>query len=92
MEAAGVLTLYKRSIEKYGLRYSPYIGDGDSSGYSAVDKGKPYGPSFFVAKEECVSHITKRMGSNLRNLITQYKGIYPISLYQIIHSEVQISI
>ena len=75
MEAAGVLTLYKRSVEKHGLRYIPYIGDGDSSGYSAVDKEKPYGPAVFVPKEECISHITKRMGSNLRKLITEYKGM-----------------
>ena len=40
METAGVLALYRRSVEKYGLRYIPYIGDGDSKGYSVIDKEK----------------------------------------------------
>ena len=85
MEAAEVLTLYRRSVEKLGLRYIPYIGDGDSSGYSAVDKEKPYGPTVFIPKEECISHVTKRMGTNLRNLVKEYKGILIFStLYNVV--------
>ena len=34
----------------------------------------PYGPLYLVEKEECVNHITKRMGSNLRELLRSYKG------------------
>ena len=37
MEAEEVLDIYKRSVENY-IRYNPFIGDGDSSSYSAVDK------------------------------------------------------
>ena len=36
MEAAGVMLLYERSIEKFNLRYSTFIGDGDSSAYFRV--------------------------------------------------------
>ena len=54
-----MLALYRRSMEKCGLRYIPYIGDGDSKRYSVIDKGKPYGPSVFIPKEECILHVTK---------------------------------
>ena len=74
MESAGVLQIYGRSIEKHNVRYRPFIGDGDSSSYSAVEKESPYGPLYPVEKEECVSHITKRMGTNLRELLKEYKG------------------
>ena len=64
MEAAGVLTLYKRTPE--GIRYSPFVGDGDSKSYSQLEQAAPYGPSFHIPKEDCIAHVTKRMGTNLR--------------------------
>ena len=76
MESDGVLELYSRSIAKHGIRYrySPFIGDGDSSSYNRVDNERPYGASCFVEKHECVNHVTKRMGTNLRSLVREYKG------------------
>ncbi|XP_057313669.1 uncharacterized protein LOC130654985 [Hydractinia symbiolongicarpus] len=74
MECDGILDLYKRSIEKHNIRYNPYIGDGDSSAFSNVDKERPYCATCFVAKEECVNHVTKRMGTNLRKLVKDMKG------------------
>lgn len=74
MESEGVLEIYNRSLEKYNVRYNPFIGDGDSSSYSAVDRERPYGASVFVEKRECVNHVTKRMGSSLRSLVRDYKG------------------
>ena len=52
MEAEEVLDIYKRSVENY-IRYNPFIGDGDSSSYSAVDKERPYGAKIFAQKQEC---------------------------------------
>ena len=52
MEASGVVTCFNRSVERYGLRYTEYLGDGDSKGY----------------KSECIGHIQKRVGRRLRNL------------------------
>ena len=74
MEAAGVLQLYERSIEKFNLRYSTLIGDGDSSAYSRVCKEMPYGPDRIVEKEECVGHVMKRMGTRLQKLVGRLKG------------------
>ena len=73
MESSGVMQLYKRSIEKHKIRYIPFIGDGDSS-YSKICVEMSYGPSVFIPKFDCIAHVTKRMGSNLRSLVRDYKG------------------
>ena len=76
MESAGIIQLYERSIDKHNIRYKPFIGNGDSSSYSAVDKLRPYGPMHNIEKSECVNHVTKRMGMNLKALLREYKGLY----------------
>ena len=75
MEVKGIKTLYQRSEEK-GLRYTTYIGDGDSRSFSTIQLLAPYGPQVVITKEECVGHVQKRMGSRLRSLITKSKGMY----------------
>lgn len=50
------------------LKYLTFVGDGDSSTYKAVcqiDDG--YGPyNVPITKEECVNHVSKRLGTRLR--------------------------
>ncbi len=36
MENKGAITIFKRSIEKRGLKYTQFIGDGDSSCFGTV--------------------------------------------------------
>ena len=83
MEAAGVSKLYSRSIERHKIRYIPFIGDGDSSSYSRICIEQPYGPTVYIPKVDCIAHVTKRMGSNLRSLIRDYKGEYLLFLLYI---------
>ena len=85
MEAAGAKILYQRSVQLRKLRYIPYIGDGISKAYSAVCQEQPYGAAVFIPKEECVAHVTKRMGTGLRKLVTEYKGNYGLHIYCIFH-------
>ena len=61
--------MFSRSVEKRGLKYTTYVGDGDSSSYGKVAEAmeKIYGESYKIVKEDCIGHIQKRMGSNLRN-------------------------
>ena len=54
MEAAGMVDLWMNSITKRGLRYTTFVGDGDSKGYNNVVKTKPYGPDVLIVKENCV--------------------------------------
>ena len=76
MEADGALELFGRSVDKYNLRYNPFVGDGDSSAFRRVTKAKPYGEDFTIEKEECIAlgHIQKRMGCQLRRLLMKNKG------------------
>ena len=73
LEAAGVVDCFMNSIENRKLRYTHYIGDGDSKAYNEVVKNGPY-PGIVVEKLECVGHIQKRLGSRLRNLKHAMKG------------------
>ena len=74
MESRGVTDLYLSLVEKNNLRYRPFIGDGDSSSYSAVSKRMPYGGGFPIDKWECVNHYGKRPGKRLREFVRQMKG------------------
>lgn len=74
MESAGATLLYQRSVRLRKLRYIPYIGDGDSKAYTAICEAQPYGLAVFIPKEECIAHVTKRMGTGLRKLLADYKG------------------
>ena len=73
MEAEGVLDIYKRSVENCNIQCNLFIDDGHSS-YFAVDKEQPYGAMVFTQKQECVNYATKRMGTDLPNLLLKNKG------------------
>ena len=59
------MELYQCSVERHNLRYTTFIGDGDSSTFSRVCKAEPYGADHPVTKEECVGHVPKRMGTRV---------------------------
>ena len=42
MESAGAVSIFSSSIEKYNMRYSHYIGDGDTESFKKVVDSKPY--------------------------------------------------
>ena len=67
METAGTLEMFVRPIEKRKLRYITFIGDGDSSSYPSVVQADPY-PGTVIQKGECIGHVQKRVGTNLRKL------------------------
>ncbi|CAN7995715.1 unnamed protein product, partial [Ixodes hexagonus] len=54
------------------LKYTSYIGDGDSRAYKAVCESKPYDEN--IQKLECVGHIQKRLGSRMRSMKKIMKG------------------
>ena len=37
MECTGAVKMFEHSLQKYGLRYLKYYGDGDSKGFNAVE-------------------------------------------------------
>lgn len=65
---AGALKLCNRSKDKLNLRYTRYLGDGDSKGFANVLENNPYGVDVNITKLECVGHVQKRLGSRLRRM------------------------
>ena len=67
MDAAGLLAIFQRSIEKHSARYVEFLGDGDSKAHKKLVEEEVYG-EVPVEKLECVGHVQKRLGSRLRSL------------------------
>ena len=55
-----MLRLYQHTLNV--VRHSPFIGDGNSKSHPELSNASPYGLSFFIPKEDCIAHATKRMG------------------------------
>ncbi|GFX34548.1 uncharacterized protein TNCV_3657861 [Trichonephila clavipes] len=73
MEVEGALRIFNRSEVLHNLRYTQYLGDGDSKAYKAVLESKPY-KDVNIEKLECVGHVEKRMGTRLSALKLKLKG------------------
>lgn len=69
MEKEAALRIWSRSILKNGLRYVSMISDGDAKTISEIHALDPY-PGMPVQKHECVNHVGKRLGTALRNLVS----------------------
>ena len=76
MEKDAAVVMFLRSIEKHKLKYITYVGDGDSSSYGVVADAvfQRYGAEYVIMKEDCIGHIQKRMGNNLRTYKNNAKG------------------
>ncbi|GFT90844.1 uncharacterized protein K02A2.6 [Trichonephila clavipes] len=68
METVGMVRIFQRSLSDRSVRYTSYIGDGDSKTFSSITASNPYGEDITVSKIECVRHVRKRMGTRLRKL------------------------
>ena len=75
MEAVGAVRIFERSQERNGLKYTQYLGDGDSAAYKKVCEAQPYGPDVKIEKLECVGHVQKRCGSRLRRMKNENKHV-----------------
>jgi len=75
MEVDAIKELFSSSVEKHGVVYINYIGDGDSKTYTGLVNAKPYGDEIEIIKKECVGHVQKRMGTRLRECKKKNPGI-----------------
>lgn len=73
MEGAGALVIFQRSESLHELKYTKYLGDGDSKAYKTVVDSRVYGETV-IDKLECTGHIQKRMGKGLMNIVKENKG------------------
>ena len=72
METEGIKRIFARSETTRQLQYTEYFGDGDSKAYSEIEHVYH---NVQVEKKECVGHAQKRVGTALRKLKKENKGI-----------------
>ena len=71
METEATAERFLRLVSKNSLRYTTYVGDGDSSSFATVHAKclENICEEYTVTKEECLGHIQKRMGKALLELL-----------------------
>ena len=67
MEVEAAKTIFSRSLGR-GLRYTTLVADGDCKTFNELQELRPYGDTS-ICKEECTNHVSKRLGTGLRNLV-----------------------
>ena len=72
MESTGIKRIFERSEESRHLQYTEYFEDGDRKAYHQVDNCYE---GVHVEKKECVGHVQKQVGTALRKLKKENKGI-----------------
>eukprot|EP00117_Sycon_ciliatum_P022925 scpid72803/ scgid6114/ len=82
MECEAASGVWKRSVEKRSLVYTTYIGDGDTKGYNRVYKEDSYG-GVPIAKEECVGHVEKRVGTRHKLLPLHERYIFGVPILSV---------
>ncbi|GFS94289.1 uncharacterized protein TNCV_2013651 [Trichonephila clavipes] len=68
MEQEAALKLWQRS-EDSGFRYTTLLSDGDAKAYQYLNTKEVYGPEIKIKKEECINHVSKRLGTSLRKAL-----------------------
>jgi len=74
MEVDAVIEMFQQSEKLHGLKYSHYVGDGDSKTFKGILDSNPH-ENLDVKKKECIDHVQKRMGTRLRNLKKNVRGL-----------------
>ncbi|KAL8574808.1 hypothetical protein ACOMHN_018862 [Nucella lapillus] len=69
----GAKVMWGRSVERNKMRYTTMLSDGDSKAFTELCKLNPYGPDHPITKEDCINHVAKRVGTALRNLVSDNK-------------------
>ena len=68
-------------VKENDLIYGTLIGDGDSYANSSmkIKSSKLRGSLFYINKEKCRTNITKKIGTGLRTIVKNYKGVICMS-------------
>ncbi|GFT29028.1 hypothetical protein TNCV_3586791 [Trichonephila clavipes] len=59
MEDGALSIFQQRSQSLYNVRYTKYLGDGDSKAFTSIVENKVYGDHCSVEKLECIGHVMK---------------------------------
>ena len=65
-------------MDRHKFRYTTLLSNGDSNTYKHLCALNVYGDVTVIVKEECINHMTKRLGTAVRKLSSQSKkGLNP---------------
>ncbi|GFV71055.1 uncharacterized protein TNCV_946481 [Trichonephila clavipes] len=73
MEPEAALKLWQIS-EDNGFRYTTLLSDGDAKTYPYLNTKEVYGPEIKIKKEECINHVSKRLGTSLRKAVKEWRA------------------
>ena len=71
METTGAITIVQRIHQKYGVKITEYLSDGDSRAFAKTKAAIQWA----IEKLECKNHLAKRMGARLRRRKAEMKGL-----------------
>ncbi|KAJ3643704.1 hypothetical protein Zmor_026400 [Zophobas morio] len=89
MEADIIVEGFKQSIPMYGVKYTRFIGDGDSSVLDHLRKARPYGLDTVLQKLECANHICRNFNNKIKELIKKTRnnvGPVPVTIRKILQN------
>ncbi|GFU91761.1 uncharacterized protein TNCV_3994631 [Trichonephila clavipes] len=69
METVGMVRIFQRSLSHRSVRYTSYIGDGDSKTFSSITASNPYGEDITVSKLN-VLDMFKKNGNSFTKIKT----------------------
>ncbi|GFX33824.1 uncharacterized protein TNCV_3962331 [Trichonephila clavipes] len=72
METAAIL--WQRSIKECNMCYTCILSDGDSKSFQHLTSLNIYGKGKPIKREECINHISKRLGTDLRNKVKERRS------------------
>ncbi|GFX05949.1 uncharacterized protein TNCV_759851 [Trichonephila clavipes] len=73
MKMKAAAKIWSRS-ESCGFRYTTLLSDGDAITHKFLNSLKIYRPDVEILKEECINHVSKRLGTSLRNLVKDWRA------------------
>ena len=72
MEVHAAKIMCRRSVERYGLKYTSVLCDGDSKTIIALNNAAIYDEE--IIKQDCINYIAKRMYNGITTISNNLKG------------------
>ncbi|GFT39834.1 uncharacterized protein TNCV_4869821 [Trichonephila clavipes] len=72
MEVNAAVKLWERS-ETIDFRYTTLLSDGDCKSFLELKKRNVFGSETQIKKEECINHVSKRLGTTLRQTVKDWR-------------------
>ncbi|GFU51837.1 uncharacterized protein TNCV_3733511 [Trichonephila clavipes] len=57
-----------------GFRYATLLSDGDAKTYQYLNTKEVYGPEIKIKKEECINHVSRRLGTSSRKAVKEWRA------------------